>query len=76
MEEDADTGTPFIVTNLPGSALFIQLCCTGCGARPRANGDGRPLLAAAVFVKREFCLQQQSPFHHILSLQLSVKLSL
>jgi len=26
MEEDADTGTPIIVTKLPGSALFIQLC--------------------------------------------------
>jgi len=31
--------TTIIVTNLPGSALFIQLCCTGCGARPRADGN-------------------------------------
>jgi len=22
---------------IPGSALFIQLCCTGCGARTRAD---------------------------------------
>jgi len=22
---------------IPGSALFIQLCCTGYGARPRAD---------------------------------------
>ena len=30
-----------IVTKLPGSALFIYLCCTGCGARPRADGSPR-----------------------------------
>jgi len=24
---------------LPGSALFIHLCCAGCGARSRADGD-------------------------------------
>jgi len=33
----ADTGTTSIVTNLPGAALFIQLCCTDCGARPQAT---------------------------------------
>jgi hypothetical protein len=43
MEEDADTRTTIIVTKLPGSALFIHLCCTGCGARPREDGK-TPLL--------------------------------
>jgi len=28
---------PIIVIKLPRSALFIQLCCVGCGARPRSN---------------------------------------
>ena len=37
MKEDADTRTTIIVTNLPGSALSIYLCCTSCGARPRAD---------------------------------------
>jgi len=32
-KKDADTGTPGIATRLPGSALFIQLYCTGCVAR-------------------------------------------
>ena len=40
MEEDADTRTTIIVTKLPGSALFFQLCCTGCGARSQAVGKG------------------------------------
>jgi hypothetical protein len=31
MEEDVDTVTQIIITKLPGTALFIQLCCTGCG---------------------------------------------
>ena len=34
-KKNADTVTAIIVTKLPGSALFIQLCCTGCGARHR-----------------------------------------
>jgi len=37
IEKDADTVTPIIVTKLPVSALFIQLCCTDCGAKPRAD---------------------------------------
>jgi len=41
MEADADNGTTIIVIKLPGSALFIHLCCTGCGARPRADGSSK-----------------------------------
>ena len=36
-KKDTDTITPIIVTKLPVSALFIQLCCTDCGAKPRAD---------------------------------------
>ena len=41
MEGDANTRTPIIVTKLPGTDLFIQVCCTGCGARPRADGKNK-----------------------------------
>jgi hypothetical protein len=39
MEEDANIKTTIISTKLPGYAIFIHLCCTGCGARPQADGS-------------------------------------
>ena len=42
MKEDANARTTIIVTKLPGSALFIHLCCTGCGTRPRVDGTSTP----------------------------------
>jgi hypothetical protein len=39
MEEGADIKTTIISTKFPESAIFIHLCCTGCGARPQVDGS-------------------------------------
>ena len=62
-KRDADTVTPIIVTKLPGSALFIQLCCTGCGADSGWTEDDRlhsssPLISEPrVIQSRVFCFR-------------------
>jgi hypothetical protein len=41
-KKDPNTKSSIIVTKLPRPVLFIHLCCTGCGARPRVDGTSTP----------------------------------